>query len=96
MNPSGKRTRAEIDEMALEAVNASRRVEGLPPLARLPPTKRLRATTLVDAVSTADHEPDDGGDSEAVLVCECIEEIYFVNQKSGAVVEAKLTPDERA
>ena len=52
-----------------------------PPLPRLPPTKKLQATSLVDAVSTADHEPDDGGDSEAILVCECIEDVFFVNQK---------------
>ena len=62
--------------MALEAANASRRMEGLPPLARLPPQKKLRATSFIDAVSWVDHEQDDGGDSEAILVGDCIEEVF--------------------
>ena len=62
----GKRSRSEVDELALDAVNTTRRMDGLPPLARLQPPKKLRAVSLAQAITEVDHELDEDGDSEAI------------------------------
>ena len=70
-------------------VNQARRLDGLPPL------KRSRADLddiLGRAVTT--QVPADQ-DEELLLVAEADDEIFMVKRSSGAVIESKLTTEER-
>ncbi|CAK0792453.1 unnamed protein product [Prorocentrum cordatum] len=80
-----KRKMDDRDEL-LESINAARRLDGLKPLA-----KRPRITPM-----ETENIKTDTGDDELLLLYEDEEMIYLTNAaKRDAVVEARLTPDEK-
>ena len=96
------RSRQEVEQLAQQSLDDSRKLDGLPP-------KRLKLdwTTLSELVNAVPVNTDDGDAAEESLFCDLGEDdgmievtsddevIYFLQVKKKTVVEARLTKEEK-